>query len=47
MMSDLRDSGAIEFVADCVVIINRPERFEKNLDKYGENASHLVKLYVL
>lgn len=47
MMSDLRDSGAIEFVADCVVIINRPERFEKNTAKYGANGSRLIKLYVL
>ena len=47
IMSDLRDSGAIEFVADCVVIIGCPERFGKNTAQCGSNASHLLKLYVL
>lgn len=47
IMSDLRDSGAIEFVADCVVIIGCPERFGKNTAQCGSNASRLIKLYVL
>lgn len=47
IMSDLRDSGAIEFVADCVVIIGCPERFGKNTAQCGSNSSRLIKLYVL
>ena len=43
IMSDLRDSGAIEFVADCVVIIGCPERFGKNTAQCGSNASRLIK----
>lgn len=46
-MSDLRDSGAIEYVADSVVIINRPERFTDQLAAGYRKMPPVVKLYVL
>lgn len=46
-MSDLRDSGAIEYIADNVMIISRPERFGVATDGKGKNTSHLLKLYML
>lgn len=46
-MSDLRDSGAIEYVADSVVIVSRPERFVGTKDKNGRDISRLLRLYLL
>lgn len=46
-MSDLRDSGAIEYIADNVMIINRPERFNIRTDEHGRSTAGLIKLYML
>lgn len=46
-MNDLRDSGAIEYVADSVVIISRPERFGIKVDELGKSTANLIKLYML
>lgn len=46
-MNDLRDSGAIEFVADSVVILNRPWRFDLKTDKNGRSTEMLINLYML
>lgn len=46
-MNDLRDSGAIEFVADSVVILNRPWRFDMKTDKNGRSTEKLINLYML
>lgn len=46
-MNDLRDSGAIEFVADCVVILSRPWRFGIQADKSGRSTEKLINLYML
>lgn len=46
-MSDLRDSGAIEYVADGVIIIGRPERFGITTDEKGRSTARMMKLYML
>lgn len=46
-MSDLRDSGAIEYIADNVMIIGRPERFNIKTDEHGRSTEGLIKLYML
>lgn len=45
--SDLRDSGAIDYVSDTVLIISRPERFGLKRDDEGYDTARLLQLYVL
>lgn len=45
--SDLRDSGAIDFVADSVIILSRPERFNIHEDNEGRSTANMLQLYVL
>lgn len=45
--SDLRDSGAIDFVADSVIILSRPERFGIESDDEGRSTTNMLQLYVL
>lgn len=46
-MTDLRDSGAIEYIADSVAIISRPDRYGFKVDDNGNDISHQVKIYLL
>ena len=46
-MSDLRDSGTIEQVADCVAFIYRPERYGFTRDdKTGHSLVGVGKIYI-
>ena len=48
VMSDLRDSGTIEQVADCVMFVYRPSRYGIERDeKTGADLRGVAKLYVL
>lgn len=47
VLSDLRDSGTIEQIADNVIILNRPARFNILTDSHGRSTHDLMKLYVL
>lgn len=47
IMSDLRDSGAIEYIADNVIIINRPARFGAEELEDGTSTAGLLRLYML
>ena len=47
LMSDLRDSGAIEYTADNVIIINRPARFGAKVTDDGRSTAGLLRLYLL
>ena len=47
VMSDLRDSGTIEQVADCVVFVYRPERYGITRDeKTGCSLVGVGRLYI-
>ena len=47
VMSDLRDSGTIEQVADCVAFIYRPERYGFTRDeKTGHSLVGVGKIYI-
>ena len=48
VMSDLRDSGTIEQVADCVFFVYRPERYGIVKDeRTGEDLKGVGKLYIV
>ena len=48
VMSDLRDSGTIEQVADCVFFVYRPERYGITKDeRSGESLVGVGKLYIV
>lgn len=47
VLSDLRDSGAIEQVADNVVILHRPEEYGIPKTAEGRSTHHLIRMYVL
>lgn len=47
VLSDLRDSGTIEQVADNVVILHRPSRFGEPEKVDGVPTKNLIKLFVL
>ena len=48
VMSDLRDSGTIEQVADCVFFVYRPERYGIVKDeRTGESLEGVGKLYIV
>ena len=48
VMSDLRDSGTIEQVADCVVFVYRPEKHGITKDeRTGESLVGVGKLYIV
>ena len=47
VLSDLRDSGAIEQVADNVVILHRPEEYGIPKTTEGRSTHHLIRMYVL
>lgn len=48
IMSDLRDSGTIEQVADCVFFVYRPERYGIFKDEHtGESLVDVGKLYIV
>lgn len=48
VMSDLRDSGTIEQVADCVAFIYRPERYGLTRDeKTGHSLVGVGKIYIV
>lgn len=46
MLSDLRESGAIEADADNVIFIYRPETYGVHTDEYGNSTEGLVELIV-
>ncbi len=43
MLSDLRESGQLEQDADLVVMLNRPDAYERDSPRAGEADLHLVK----
>lgn len=47
VMSDLRDSGTIEQIADCVTFAHRPERHGILEDEKGNSLKGVGRLYVL
>lgn len=47
IMSDLRDSGTIEQIADCVTFVHRPERHGILEDEKGNSLKGVGRLYVL
>ena len=47
VMSDLRDSGTIEQIADCVTFVHRPERHGILEDEKGNSLKGVGRLYVL
>lgn len=46
LLSDLRDSGALEYVADCVLMLSRPELDDPKYDK-NSKAPKQIDIYVL
>lgn len=46
MLSDLRDSGAIEYVADSVVMISRPEMDDPGYNRKGREPKR-IDIYIL
>lgn len=47
LLSDLRESGAIEQDADIVMAIHRPERYGMTQDEKGNSAVNLANIHVL
>jgi replicative DNA helicase len=43
MLSDLRESGQLEQDADLVVMLNRPDAYDRDSPRAGEADLHLVK----
>lgn len=46
MLTDLRDSGAVEYVADCVLMLSRPELDDPKYNKYSKGPKQ-IDIYVL
>lgn len=44
MMSDLRDSGAIEFDADVIMFLHRPSYYER--EEYNPDAQELAEIHI-
>ena len=43
MLSDLRESGSLEQDADLVILLNRPDLYDKESDRAGEADVDLAK----
>jgi replicative DNA helicase len=46
MMSDLRDSGALENIADKVLFVYRPEYYEILQDEYGNDTRGTAEIII-